>query len=177
MEKNTDNDNKNDTKVSTSNRTEVAETVEKPKKQKRKFEWTPKRKAAFEKCVAARKSQIEPKAKLKSIKEEKEEDDDSSVSTANSSLSSSSEEYRKPRRKGLKKQFYRLKKDLIYNMKKQLKKKNVFDNDDFDYSDYLPPHYPYTPPAPRNLQQSQQYKEEQEEEKEKAPSKPKYCFI
>ena len=123
MEKNTDNDNKNDTKVSTSNTTEVVETVEKPKKQKRKFEWTPKRKAAFEKCVAARKSQIEPKAKLKSIKEEKEEDDDSSVSTANSSLSLSSEKYRKPRRKGLKKQFYRLKKDLIYNMKKQLKKK------------------------------------------------------
>jgi hypothetical protein len=116
---------------------------------------------------------------LKSIKEEKVEDDDSSVSTANSSLSSSSEEYRKPQRKGIKKQIYRLKKDLIYNMKKQLKKKNVFDNDDFDYSDYLPPHYPYTSPAPRNLQQSQQqqYQEEQEEEKEKAPSKPKYCFI
>ena len=31
MEKSTDNDNKNDTKVSTSNRTKVAETVEKPK--------------------------------------------------------------------------------------------------------------------------------------------------
>ena len=62
-------------------------------------------------------------------------------------------------------------------MKKQLKKKNVYSNDDFDYSDYLPPHYPYTSPAPCNLQQSQQYKEEQEEEKEKAPSKPKYCFI
>ena len=119
MEKNTDNDNKNDTKVSTSKSNEVAETVEKPKKQKRKFEWTPKRKAAFEKCVAARKSQIEPKAKLKPIKEE----DDSSVFTANSSLSSSSEEYKNPRRKGLKKQFYRLKKDLIYNMKKQLKKR------------------------------------------------------
>jgi hypothetical protein len=115
MENNNDNDNKNDTKVSTSNSTVVAETVEKPKKQKRKFEWTPKRKAAFEKCVAARKSQIEPKQKLKTIKEE---EDDSSVSTADSSLSSSSEEYKKPRRKGLKKQFYRLKKDLIYNMKR-----------------------------------------------------------
>ena len=98
MENNNDNDNKNDTKVSTSNSTVVAETVEKPKKQKRKFEWTPKRKAAFEKCVAARKSQIEPKQKLKTIKEEY----DSSVSTADSSLSSSSEEYKKPRRKGLK---------------------------------------------------------------------------
>jgi hypothetical protein len=175
MEKNTDNDNKNDTKVLTSNSTEVAKTVKKPKKQKRKFEWTPKRKAAFEKCVAARKSQIEPKAKLKSIKEEKDEDD-SSISTADSSLNSSSEEYKKPRRKGLKKQFYRLKKDLVYNMKKQLKKKTVYDNDDFDYSDYLPHHYPYTPPPPRDLQESYQYKEKKEK-KETPPSKPKYCFV
>ena len=106
MENNSDNGNKNESKITTSKTIEVAETVEKPKKQKRKFEWTPKRKAAFEKCVAARKCQIEPQQKLKTIKEE----DDSSVSTADSSLSSSSEEYRKPRRKGLKKQFYRLKK-------------------------------------------------------------------
>ena len=104
MEKNNDNDNKNDSKLSTSKATESVETVEKPKKQKRKFEWTPKRKAAFEKCVAARKNQIQPK--LKTIKEE----DDSSVSSADSSLSSSSEEYKRPKRKGLKKQFYRLKK-------------------------------------------------------------------
>ena len=62
--KNSDDDNKNESKVSTSNSTKVVETLEKPKKQKRKFEWTPKRKAAFEKCVAARKSQIEPKQKL-----------------------------------------------------------------------------------------------------------------
>ena len=110
MENTNDNDNKNESKVATSKNIEVAETVEKPKKQKRKFEWTPKRKAAFEKCVAARKSQIEPKVKMKSIKEEKAEDDDSSVSTANSSLSSSSEEYRKPRRKGLKNSFTALKK-------------------------------------------------------------------
>ena len=78
-----------------------------------------------------------------------EEEDDSSVSTADSSLSSSSEEYKKPRRKGLKKQFYRLKKDLIYNMKKQLKKKNVYEDDDFDYSDYLPPNYSTPFPATR----------------------------
>ena len=57
MEKNTDNDNKSDTKVSTSKSTENTETVEKPKRPKRKFEWTPKRKEAFEKCVAARKIQ------------------------------------------------------------------------------------------------------------------------
>jgi hypothetical protein len=76
MENNNDNDNKNEPKVTTSKTIEVAETVEKPKKQKRKFEWTPKRKAAFKKCVAA-----------------------------DSSLWSSSEEYKKSRRKGLKKQF------------------------------------------------------------------------
>ena len=68
MEKNTDIDNKNESKVPTSNDPVVVETVEKPKKQKRKFEWTPKRKAAFEKCVAARKCQIEPKQKLKQLK-------------------------------------------------------------------------------------------------------------
>ena len=56
MEKNTEIDNKNESKVSTSNNPVVVETVEKPKKQKRKFEWTPKRKAAFEKSVAARKN-------------------------------------------------------------------------------------------------------------------------
>ena len=106
MENTNENDNKNESKVGTSKNNEVAETVEKPKKQKRKFEWTPKRKAAFEKCVAARKSQIEPKQKLKTIKE----DDDSSISSADSSLSSSSEEYRKPRRKGLKNSFTALKK-------------------------------------------------------------------
>jgi hypothetical protein len=155
MQNNNDIDNKNEAKVSMSKSIDVAETVEKPKKQKRKFEWTPKRKAAFEKCVEARKSQIEPKQKLKAIKEE----DDSSVSTADSSLSSSSEEYNKPRRKGLKKQFYRLKKDLIYNMKKQ------FDEDDFDYSDYLPPHYSSPFPATRGTSQPQQHQAEEQEEK------------
>jgi hypothetical protein len=178
MENINDNDNKSESKVATSKTTEVAETVEKPKKQKRKFEWTPKRKAAFEKCVAARKNQIEPKQKLKTIKE----DDESSVSSADSSLSSSSEEYRKPRRKGLKKQFYRLKKDLIYNMKKHLKKKNVYDDDDLDYSDYLPPHYSSPFPTSRVPPQPQQYQrqvqEETEEEPPKAPpTKPKYCFV
>ena len=55
MEKNNDNDNKNVSKLPISKDTEVVETVEKPKKAKRKFEWTPKRKAAFEKCVAQEK--------------------------------------------------------------------------------------------------------------------------
>ena len=55
MDTSTENDNTNDPNtLSTKN----VETVEKTKKQKRKFEWTPKRKEAFEKCVAARKTQI-----------------------------------------------------------------------------------------------------------------------
>ena len=62
-------------------------------------------------------------------------------------------------------------------MKKQLKKKNVYDNDDddFDYSDYLPSNYFNTPPASRNIQQSQPQQEQ--EEKQKISSKPKYCFV
>ena len=168
MEKNNDNDNKNVSKLPISKDTEVVETVEKPKKAKRKFEWTPKRKAAFEKCVAARKNQIQPKRKI--VK------DDSSDSSVNSSLSSSSEEYKKPRRKGLKKQFYRLKKDLIYNMKKQLKKKNVYDDDDdddFDFPDYFPPHYSNSTSSTRPIEEPKT----QTEEKAPAPTKPKYCFI
>ena len=172
MEKNNDNDNKNVSKLPISKDTEVVETVEKPKKAARKFEWTPKRKAAFKKCVAARKNQIQPKRKI--VKE-----DDSSDSSVNSSLSSSSEEYKKPRRKGLKNQFYRLNKDLIYNMKKQLKTKNVYENDDdLDYSDYLSVNYSTPFPTTRSPSQPQQYQqEEQEEEKPAPPSKPKYCFV
>ena len=174
MEKNNDNDNKNDSKLSTSKATESVETVEKPKKQKRKFEWTPKRKAAFEKCVAARKNQIQPK--LKTIKEE----DDSSVSSANSSLSSSSEEYKKPKRKGLKKQFYRLKKDLIYNMKKHLKKRNDYDDDDtFDLPDYHTPRYTYTSSTSRPISEQpkqEQHQQQSQQEEEKA-ARPKYCFV
>ena len=52
----TDNAKKNDTKVAMSDTTEVSETVEKAKRPKRKYDWTPKRKAAFERCVAARKN-------------------------------------------------------------------------------------------------------------------------
>jgi hypothetical protein len=65
MENTNDNDNKSESKVATSKNNEGAETVEKPKKQKRKFEWTPKRKAAFEKCVAARKNRLQPKKQNK----------------------------------------------------------------------------------------------------------------
>jgi hypothetical protein len=178
MEKNNDNDNdnKNVSKLPISKTTEVTETVEKPKKTKRKFEWTPKRKAAFEKCVAARKNQIQPKRKT--VRAE-----DSSDSSVTSSLSSSSEEYKKPKRKGLKKQFYRLKKDLIYNMKKQLKKKNVYndddDDDDFDLADCFPSSYPQSVSHSRPNQQSQPHTQQpnQTQEEKPQPTKPKYCFI
>ena len=170
MENTNYNDNKNESKVATSKNIEVAETVEKPKKQKRKFEWTPKRKAAFEKCVAARKSQIEPKQKLKTIKE----DDDSSISSADSSLSSSSEEYRKPRRKGLKKQFYRLKKDLIYNMKKKLRQKEYYDDYDTENeypssSSHLSTRQSVPEPAATTLPPPVQERQNQ--------TYPKYCFV
>ena len=57
----TDNVNNTETKPSVS---KPVETVEDKKKPKRKFEWTPKRKAAFEKCVAARKNKIQTKPKI-----------------------------------------------------------------------------------------------------------------
>ena len=88
MEKNTDNDNKSASKESTSKSTENTETVEKPKRRKPKFEWTPKRKEAFEKCVAARKNQIQIKTKNSKIEQSSSSDSDL--------ISSSSEEYRKP---------------------------------------------------------------------------------
>ena len=55
MEKNNENDNKTDSKLSTSKAVDSVETVEKPKKQKRKFEWTPNRKAAFENVLLQEK--------------------------------------------------------------------------------------------------------------------------
>ena len=118
MDNSTDNDNTNASNTLTS---KTVETVEKPKKQKRKFEWTPKRKEAFEKCVAARKNQIQvPKEKPKNRKIYSSSSSDTSVS------SSSSEEYKRPKRKGIKKQFHKLKKDLIYNMKKSLQNKTNY---------------------------------------------------
>ena len=62
-------------------------------------------------------------------------------------------------------------------MKKQLKKKNVYDDDDFDYSDYLPPHYSSLFPARRGTSQPQQHQPEEQEEKKAPPIKPKYCFV
>ena len=63
-------------------------------------------------------------------------------------------------------------------MKKQLKTKNVYDDDDLDYSDYLPVNYSTPFPTTRSPSQPQQYQqEEQEEENLKPPSKPKNCFF
>ena len=163
-----DNANDNVNKSEPKKDTVVVETVEKPKKQKRKFEWTPKRKAAFEKCVAARKNQLQPKKQNKK-KEEVSSSSDSSIS------SSSSEEYKKPKRKGLKKQFTKLKKDLLYSMKKQLKKKNGFDDDDDDYifPHYSPPRKPIHIPATEPTHS----KPKQEENQQQLSNKPKYCFL
>ena len=66
-------------------------------------------------------------------------------------------------------------------MKKHLKKKTVYDDDDLDYSDYLPPHYssPFsTTRVPPQPQYQRQVQEETEKEQPKAqPTKPKYCFV
>ena len=163
MDNVTDNVNKNEPKKDTV----VAETVEKPKKQKRKFEWTPKRKAAFEKCVAARKNQLQPKKQNKKKEEVLSSSSDSSIS------SSSSEEYKKPKRKRLKKQFTKLKKDLLYSMKKQLKKRNGVDDDD---DDYIFPHY--SPPRkPIHIPITEPTQSKPKQEENPISNKPKYCFL
>ena len=176
MDNTTDNDNTNATSTISSN---TVETVEKPKKQKRKFEWTPKRKEAFEKCVAARKNQIkapiiQPKQKIRKTY---------STSSSDSSVSSSSseEKYIKPKRKGLKKQLYKLKRDLIYNMQKTLKPKKIYlnenDTHDYYYPSAVPSHQPaqeytetYTQPSVPSPPQPQQHQQPTQ-------STPKYCFL
>lgn len=165
----TDNDNTNDPNTLSS---KTVETVEKPKKQKRKFEWTPKRKEAFEKCVAARKNQIQvqvqPKPKQKNRKIYSSSSSDTSISS-----SSSEEKYKKPKRKGIKKQFYKLKKDLIYNMKKSLQpqtKQRYDDNDDY--------YYPSTSAVP-SRQSVPEYTETYTPPQQEKPveSTPKYLFL
>ena len=179
MNNSTENDNINESSTLTS---KTVETVEKPKKQKHKFEWTPKRKAAFEKCVAARKTQIQqvqlPQSKQKHRKTYSSSSSDTSVSS-----SSSDEEYKRPKRKGIKKQFYKLKKDLIYNMKKSLRpQKNYLhtenDNDDYYYPHSLPSRQSTTsytetssPPVPAPTQQQTQSPQPTQS------STPKYCFL
>ena len=172
MDNTADNDNTNATSTLSSN---TVETVEKPKKQKRKFEWTPKQKEAFEKCVAARKNQlqapiIQPKQKVRKTY---------STSSSDSSVSSSSseEKYIKPKRKGLKKQLYKLKKDLIYNMHKTLRpKKSYLHENDNDTEDY------YYPSVVPNHQPAQEYTESYnqpppEQKQQPIENTQKYCFL
>jgi hypothetical protein len=161
MDKTTENVNNTETNTPVS---KPVETVEAKKKIKRKFEWTPKRKAAFEKCVAARKNQIQTKPKIS-------KHDSSSLSDSDL-CSSSSEEYRKPKRRGLKKQFHKLKKDLLYNMRKKLRQNDYYD--DYDNENEYPPaasHLPTHPPLPESSASTVQPPVPQER------PKPKYCFV
>ena len=159
----TENVNNTETKPSVS---KPVETVEAKKKSKRKFEWTPKRKAAFEKCVAARKNQIQTKPKNSKMKQSTSSDSDLS--------SSSSEEYRKPKRRGLKKQFHKLKKDLLYNMNKKLRHNDYYDN--YDNED----EYPSTTsnlPTRQSVSESPQTNLPPPVPQQQERQKPKYCFV
>jgi hypothetical protein len=53
----------------------------------------------------------------------------------------------------------------------------VYDDDDLDYSDYLPPNYSTPFPATRSPSQPQQNQQIEREEKKVPPSKAKYCFV
>jgi hypothetical protein len=112
------------------------ETVSGKKKYTRKFTWTPARKAAFEKCIAARKTgakteskpeskpELEPEIKKPQLKRQKEVIYESSSSE--DELSSSSSESIQPtpkKRKSnkTKKQFIRINKELE-NIKRAINK-------------------------------------------------------
>jgi hypothetical protein len=156
----TDNGNNNETKPSMS---KPVETVEDTKKPKRKFERTPKRKAAFEKCVAARKNQMQTKTKNSKMDQSSSSDSDLS--------SSSSEEYRKPKRRGLKKQFHKIKKDLLYNMKKKIRQNDYYD--DYDNEEQ----YPSLPPRQSVAEPSEKTLPLPVQENRPKPNYPKYCFV
>ena len=88
--------------------------------------------------------------------------------------STSSEEYRKPKRRGLKKQFHKLKKDLLYNMKKKLRQKEYYDDYDTEneyptHSSHLSTRQSVPEPAATTLPPPV----------EERPQKtyPKYCFV
>ena len=161
----TDNGNNNETKPSMS---KPVETVEDTKKPKRKFEWTPKRKAAFEKCVAARKNQMQTKTKNSKMDQSSSSDSDLS--------SSSSEEYRKPKRRGLKKQFHKLKKDLLYNMNKKLRHNDYYDNS-YDNEDEYPTTTSNLPTRQSVAEPSQTTLPPPVQENRPKPNYPKYCFV
>ena len=166
MDKVADNANNTETNTQVS---KPVETVEVKKKPKRKFEWKPKRKAAFEKCVAARKNQIQTKPKNSKM--------DQSTSSDSDLSSSSSEEYRKPKRRGLKKQFHKLKKDLLYNMNKKLRHNDYYDN--YDNEDEYPTTTSNLPTRQSVAEPSQTTLPPpvQVQENRPKPNYPKYCFV
>ena len=103
-----------------------------------------------------------------------------STSSSDSSVSSSSseEKYIKPKRKGLKKQLYKLKKDLIYNMHKTLRpKKNYLHENDNDTDDY---YYPSVVPSHQPAQEyTETYTQPSVSPQQQPPtqSTQKYCFL
>ena len=110
------------------------ETVSGKKKYTRKFTWTPARKAAFEKCIAARKTgakpeskpepKPEPEIKKPKLKRHKEVINESSSSEDELSSSSSDSIQPNPKKRKsnkTKKQFLRLNKELE-NIKRAINK-------------------------------------------------------
>ena len=114
------------------------ETVSGKKKYTRKFTWTPARKAAFEKCIAARKTGAKPESKpeskpepepepeIKTPKLKRQKEVIYESSSSEDELSSSSSESIQPtpkKRKSnkTKKQFLRLNKELE-NIKRTINK-------------------------------------------------------
>ena len=110
------------------------ETVSGKKKYTRKFTWTPARKAAFEKCIAARKTGAKPESKpepkpepeIKKPKLKRHKEVINESSSSEDELSSSSSESIQPtskKRKSntTKKQFLRLNKELE-NIKRAINK-------------------------------------------------------
>lgn len=150
----------------------ITETVL-PKK-KRKFSWTPARKAAFEKCIAARKQGIKPKVvpailekpvekvvEQKQIKEESDSDDSLSLSSSSSESVTPTKKDRKKKsvKKVIRKQFHKINKQLE-DMKKHLKKK---------------------PSIPRKTVKRLPPQEESDSDKEQSkpysPPQPSYYFV
>ena len=125
--------------------------------------------------MAARKTQIQvPKSKPKDRKVYSSSSSDTSLSS-----SSSEEKYKKPKRKGIKKQFYKLKKDLIYNMKKSLQPqtKQRYDDDDYYYpSPSLLPSRQSVPEYTETYSQPS-IPAPQQEKQQPTQSTPKYCFL
>jgi len=114
MDKTTKNVNNTETNTQVS---KPVETVEAKKKTKRKFEWTPKRKAAFEKCVAARKNQIQTKPKISKH--------DSSSSSDSDLSSSSSEEYKKTKTSWSEKTVLQVKERFVIQHEKKVTTKRL----------------------------------------------------